>query len=226
MSNTIVSIQTVLDAFKSDKSDSTDFIRSEYVSADVAGKAKVRKVAQSAMFAAIAELDAESANRGRLFIESLKSGSSQKVEVDPKARYAEYVASVTMFAALVTSGDFVPEGMEIDETDKADVLANPAQTVAEFTKLASMDIVDKFRKVRGSSVIRRSVTDHLKEVFADLPVGTFLTNTQAANRTSEAYGTDHPSSGAVAAVRPAALPAGLVRIDHSEGQKAGIRKVA
>jgi hypothetical protein len=220
MSNTTISVQTILNAVKSD---STDSLRNEYVSADVSGKAKIRKVAQDAMFQAVGQLDAELSNSIRLFLESLKSASSHKVEIDPKARYAEFVASVVIFAADVTSGTYVPDGYELPESDKMDVLLN-ADDLDAMGLLVNSDIVDKFRKVRGSAVVRRSVTDHLIEVFADLPVGTFLTNTQAANRTSEAYGTDHPSSGAVAASKN--LPAGLVRIDPSEGQKGGIRKVA
>jgi hypothetical protein len=225
MSKTTITAQNVMDAVKSDSSDLSDSIRSEYNGAEVSVKAAIRKVVQDAMIAAVVALDADLANSIRLFGESLKSVSSHKVEIDPKARYAEYVASVGAFWADVMSGQHVPDGLELSDSDKESVLSEvPEMSWDAMDELADSDILAKLGKVRGSAVVRRSVTDHLIEVFSDLPVGTFLTNTQAANRTSEAYGTDHPSSGAVAASKN--LPAGLVRIDPSKGQKGGIRKVA
>lgn len=44
---------------------------------------------------------------------------------------------------------------------------------------------------------RRSVKNHIASAFADVPVGTFLKISEIAGHTSDEYGDDHPSSGAV-----------------------------
>lgn len=223
MASTTITTQTILNAVKSD---STDSIRSEYVSADVSEKAKIRKIVQDAMLEAVRALDAELAVKVDSFASSLKSVSTGKVEIDHKARYAEFVATVGAFWADVMSGRHVPEGIELDETDKSDVLDEITNLAwDEMDEKANSDMLDKLRKVRNSRASGRDIPKHIEQVFSDLPVGTFLSNSKVAKSASDEYGTDRPSSGAVAACKR--LPEGIVRVARVEGKSPeGLRKIA
>lgn len=193
-----------------------------YRSADVSGKAKIRKIVADVRDAAIERLDAVVGKAAIEALKSLKSGSSDKAETDPKEAFAAYVASVQVFAESVMSGSFVPSAFEgIDAEVRLQVIGE--------VKYESSDssLVSKFESVRPASTVRRSVGAHLAEVFADLPVGTQLTNTEAANTRSTVYGDDKPSAGAVAA-HVLSDSSGLVRSSKKSGERivSVIEKVA
>jgi len=68
-------------------------------------------------------------------------------------------------------------------------------------------------------------------VFADLPVGSFLTVTEISKADSDEYGDDHPTTGAVSArLFPKSgkpqLPEGIEEVIPEDGSARGARKVA
>lgn len=74
---------------------------------------------------------------------------------------------------------------------------------------------------------RRDVKEHIRQAFADQPVGTFLKIKDIVNFNSTAYGDDHPSGGAVtASLKSAKFDVAGVQRDSDANGKEGARKVA
>lgn len=78
----------------------------------------------------------------------------------------------------------------------------------------------------GYSGPRRNVKAHIASAFANEPVGKFLKISEIAGHTSDEYGDDHPSSGAVtASLESAKFDVAGVQLDTENGVK-GARKIA
>lgn len=206
---TITDVRTAIEA-----SDVTT-IKTAYTSADVKGKAQVRKTVSDVMGAAIDNLDLTTAKAARDLLADLKTVRTASATVDPRARYATWKAAVAAFAVTVADGTFVPSAFADVDLDGADDLATDDDEV----KI----IVDRFAKVAVSAGVRRSISAHVAEVFAGREVGTFLTYTEVANVATEVYGTDRPSAGAVAAFAASDQDKGDLAVTS---QKRGSREVA
>jgi hypothetical protein len=165
-----------------------------YRSSDVAGKAAIRKVVTDVQMAAIDRLDPVVAKAAKDLLVTLKAGSSEKSDIDPKVAFAAYVGSVRKFTESVMSGSFVPSAFaDIDPEVRMQVIGDATSDSSDG------DLIARFESVRPKSTVRRSVGAHIESVFADATPGTFRTFTEIANVRSEVYGDDRPSAGAVAA---------------------------
>jgi hypothetical protein len=144
--------------------------------------------------------------------------------------YLNYLAAKAEWDAK----DEATRGDEPKAPEVSDVVVQAAKIArgrAVSTRKTSGTKGDSAPRVSGPgySGPRRSVGAHIQAAFASQPVGTFLKISEIAGATSEEYGDDHPSSGAVSA---ALFPAsGKVRdlggIEPAiENGNKGARKIA
>lgn len=143
--------------------------------------------------------------------------------VDPKEAYGELVAAhITVLDYLRENVPAEAEGFEVPDTESAlaEVEAyldwegtedRDDEDKPELGDVAAAAVAilkgKKTRKARKASGVRastyegprRSVAKHIESAFEGLESGSFLKIAEIANHTSEEYGDDHPSSGAIAA---------------------------
>jgi hypothetical protein len=182
--------------------------------------------------------------------DNLSSASGTKSSA-PKDPTEAFVSKVSVLAAAfnVASGT-VPEGVSEDWVSKYEAKsAELTEQVKSFIALpedATDEQVAEFsaevRKVakmiaggggggRTYNGPRRSVLTHLEQVFANEPVGSFITVTELSKRDSEEYGDEHPTTGAISArlFPPSGnptLPEGIEAVIPEDGTARGARKVA
>lgn len=97
--------------------------------------------------------------------------------------------------------DAYQEWTDAPNDTRGDAPSLPAFAVAAI-KLANKKGTKSSSGGRGASSYsgpRRSIENHVNSAFGDSPSGTFLKVAELAGHTSEEYGDDHPSSGAVSA---------------------------
>jgi hypothetical protein len=179
-------------------------------------KNKARASLEASMMKAVENKDLTGA---RVFVD-LKNGlsaggggsSTPKAPADPTQAFVQKVVALRL-ASQLTEGN-VPEGVSEDWSTKADELHNSLDEDVE--KLSGWDgegdapevspvVRQAFKlaagKASGGGRVpggpRRDVEKHIQQVFADLPVGTFMTMTEISKARSTEYGDDRPSSGAV-----------------------------
>lgn len=178
-------------------------------------KNKARASLEASMMKAVEDKDLTGA---RVFVD-LKNGlsagggaSAPKAPADPTQAFVQKVVALRLASQLVEGN--VPEGVSEDWSTKADELG--ASLDEDVEKFAAFDgegdapevspvVRQAFKlsagKGGGSGRVpggpRRDVEQHIKQVFADLPVGTVLTMTEISKARSTEYGDDRPSSGAV-----------------------------
>jgi len=71
---------------------------------------------------------------------------------------------------------------------------------------------------------RRNVKEHIRQVFASKPVGTFLKISEIAGGDSTEYGEDHPSSGAVtASLESSKFDVAGIQADSQNGIKGAVK---
>lgn len=160
--------------------------------------------------------------------EQIQAGAAtaEPVSIDPKEDYGKLVAAHTTALDYLrenvpaeASGYEVPdtetafeeisnyldwEGAEDrDEDDKPELgdIATAALAILKGKKARKARAKGASTGVRAVSYDgpRRSVANHIESAFEGVESGTFLKITEIVNHTSEEYGDDHPSSGAVAA---------------------------
>lgn len=178
-------------------------------------KNKARAWLEEQMMSAVQDKNLTGA---RVFVD-LKNGlsagggsSAPKAPADPTQAFVQKVAALNLAATLTVSN--VPEGVTEGWEDKVTELLGSLDEDVE--KLTSWDgegdqpevspvVRQAFKlaagKASGGGRVpggpRRDVEKHIQQVFADLPVGTFMTMTEISKARSTEYGDDRPSSGAV-----------------------------
>lgn len=171
-------------------------------------------------------------------------------KVDPKEAYADRLAALQVAMDYLESN--VPEDAEDYELPSTEAAYNqvvehiawegtPADqregSAPELSPIASVALKvikgkgQGLRKAGGGGTrapftgTRRNVGAHIESAFADQPSGTFLTVSEIVKHTSEEYGDDHPSSGAVAArLGGNSVPAGIVAGVNAEGTKGATKQ--
>jgi len=159
------------------------------------------------------------------------------------SKIATLVAAQSVASAKVPEGvgenwveqvnDLVPQLVEqanqlIALEDGVDV---PESITADAKKVAKLAAGRTVASSGGPSYSgpRRSTEKHILSAFADLQSGDFLTVNEIANKKSEEYGDDKPSSGAISARlfnSPTAIE-GIVAVkaeEHPDGKSRGARK--
>jgi hypothetical protein len=181
-----------------------------YREADQKGKGRIRaeltKIAENATRSALETMNADAvveAKRLNALKDSLKGTSATKAtkEVDYVGIVAERVASlqIALTAIKTDIAAFLPEGVEVDVEDVWDyaneLLILPATEVSENVRKS----VTSFTTFKFGTTDRRDIAAHIAEWAQSVPSGTFASCQTIANFRSNEYGTDNPSSGAIAA---------------------------
>jgi hypothetical protein len=188
------------------------------------GKNAARKwLDESMKQALVVDKDAMKARAFVVIKDGLSAGSSGAVKTpaDPTTAFVQKVVAINIASTLVNES--VPDGVSADWTDKAVALRDSlAEDVTKYgawiadTSDEKGDAPDvspvvrqAFKLATGKGAAgasgrvtggpRRDVGTHLGQVFADLPVGSFLTVNEIAKAQSTEYGDDRPSAGAVSA---------------------------
>lgn len=194
------------------------FVIDAYRAADASGKAKIRKSWSDAMAAAVDKLDLDGAKWARRVSVAIADAGSAKADKAP-VDYAAMIRSAVMdhldaayaLATGVRPSD-VPADADLpaifaDADDARD--ADGMTPAAYITRLGG--ILDALGVVRtdrsaamasakvGGPVTRAAKRDLAAHMDAVMVPGTFYTVAMIAKASSDAYGDDHPSSGAVAA---------------------------
>lgn len=151
---------------------------------------------------------------------SAGGGSAKSTPADPTTAFVNKVVALNIALQLVN--DSVPEGVNEDWAEKAEALEGTlAEDVQKFSTWSASTAEDKGDAPEVSPVVRqafklsqgkggggstrvaggprRDIGTHIAQVFADLPVGSFLTVNEIAKTASTEYGDDRPSAGAVSA---------------------------
>lgn len=219
----------------------------------VKGKNQARTWLDEEMKASIVAKDVVKAKAFVMLKDGLSaaSGSSTpKAPADPTQAFVQRVVALRLAQEEVVSN--VPEGVNEAWPEKADTLIE--SLIFDMTKyreyLAATDddaeqpevspvVRQAFKLAQGKSTggagrasggPRRGIEKHLQQVFADLPVGSFLTVNEIAKAASTEYGDDRPSAGAVSArLFPKGRPAydsDTIKASAEEGKPRGAVKVA
>lgn len=177
------------------------------------------------MKGAITKLNVQLARAYSIVRDNLSAGTGTKAEkapADPTTAFVNKVAAHRLALAMVEAS--VPEGVD---TEKAlpqveELVTSLKEQVEQFQAWQDNEAEDKgdapevspvvrtaFKlsagkasgggRVSGGSGVRRDIGKHIQAAFADLEDGARLSIAQIANFTSEEYGQDHPSQGAVSA---------------------------
>lgn len=182
---------------------------------------------------------------------SAGSGGGTKTPADPTVAFVQRVAALRIASTLVETS--VPEGVGEDWSSKVDdlvsELSEQVDTYQAWTQSTDEDaeqpevspVVRQAFKLsagkgsggggsRTSGGPRRDIEKHLQQVFAELPVGSFLTVNEIAKASSTEYGDDRPSAGAVSArlfpKGKAAYSANGIEATADEGKSRGATKTA
>lgn len=198
--------------------------------AGLKAKNKARSWLEERMMAAVQDRNLTGA---RVYVD-LKNGLSAgggthapKAPADPTQAFVQKVAAIALASRLLTAN--VPEGVDEGWGDKVNELTDSLSDDVE--KLQSWDgegeapevspvVRQAFKLAAGkasggtrvSGGPRRDVEKHIQQVFADLPVGTFMTMTEISKARSTEYADDRPSSGAVSS---RLLPKGKEAYDNA-----------
>lgn len=190
--------------------------------------------------------------------EKLSAGSSRSTQprtpADPTEAFVQKVAALQLGLTEVTSN--VPEGVDSNWNEKVTQLigevSDQLKSYRDWNNDESEDKGDapevhpvvrkafqlsrgKVARVGGGATRdpnapRRDVIRHIKEAFADQPVGAFLTIGEISKFRSNEYGDDRPSPGAISArLFPSGKPAlevDGIRGTAEEGRPRGATKVA
>jgi hypothetical protein len=168
-------------------------------------------------------LDAVTARAFSMVKDNLTAGSKsggEKAPADPTTGYVNKLAAHRLALSLIE----VPEGVEGDKASlQADELvASLSEAVTSYRAWLTNEAEDKgdapevspvvrtaFKlaagkasgggRSSGGSGVRRDIGKHIQSAFTGVESGTFLTIAEIANHTSEEYGSDKPSQGAVSA---------------------------
>lgn len=177
------------------------------------------------MKAAITKLNVQLARAYSIVRDNLSAGTgtkSEKQPADPTAAYVNKVAAHVLALDLIRSN--VPEDVDTDKASGQveELVTSLKEQVDSYQAWVTNEAEDKgeapevspvvrtaFKlaqgkasgggRVSGGSGVRRDIGKHIQSAFADLEDGAFLSIAQIANHTSEEYGQDHPSQGAVSA---------------------------
>jgi hypothetical protein len=156
---------------------------SDYVAADVKGKAAIRKAAKDAFESAVRASDMSAAQLALAASDSYKSASATKapVEIDWQGLVADRIATLNEAIVRLASGNFdgAPEGFQSDSTTTGTV---DESALASLTK------------------VRRSAKRDLGSLIEQVIDGDFATVAQIRARIVAATDGDYvPSDGAIAA---------------------------
>jgi hypothetical protein len=198
----------------------------QYRELDTAGKRAGRDYCDEGVKKGVAALDVQTARAYSMVRDNLQAGSKSstpKAPADPALAFVQSQAALRLASTLVERPE-VPEDRDLD----AEVEALVASLADDVTKLKAYEADTSEEKGDAPSVSpvirrafklaagkssgggsgratstfdgpRRSTKKHIEEAFAEQEVGAFLTVAQIANFTSEEYGDDHPSQGAISA---------------------------
>lgn len=206
----------------------------------------------------VALITEKNAQKARSYIdlkEKLSAGSkaaSTKTPSDPTEAYVQQVAALMLGLQILQ--DTVPEGVSEDwGTKVSELLESSASEVESFKSYVEADdesatapevspVVRKaFNLAKGKVSSRvstprdpnlptRNILNHIKEAFADQPVGSFLTVGEISKFHSNEYGDDRPSPGAISArLFPKGKPAlefDGIQGSAEEGKPRGATKIA
>lgn len=185
-------------------------------------------------------------------VKSSPKSSGPKAErkpVDPTDAYLQQRVTLHLGYSLLVQ----PEGLAEDTEQRATALVDETYPQAQaylawlqadkesrgdepevspVAKAAAKLAVGKKVKASGGGGTRtssyngpqRSVKAHIASAFADVPSGTFLKVSEIVKHTSEEYGSDHPSPGAVtASLKSAKFDVAGISPDSVDGHQ-GARK--
>lgn len=161
----------------------------------------------------------------RLALGLLKPGEGVAEDWAEKAKAAVEAASESAHALLDWS---LSTAEDKGEAPKAGPVATIAvQYVLGKTKGRKASAGGSKEAKAPFTGVRRSIKNHIQEVFADLPVGAFLTVAEIASTTTPEYGADSPSGGAVSShLKSAKFSIPGVEAASDAAGRLGARKVA
>lgn len=192
-------------------------------------KNRARASLNNLMKEAMNEANMPLARSYMLLADGLTAGStstkSERVPADPTDAFVQRVVGLRIANELATSN--VPEGVGENWKDKANELYKDSREKADAylawvngdeedrgdepevttvvrsaVKLAQGKAAKVGGSVRSSTVgdgVRRDIAKHIASAFAGVDEGTFLTVAEIRKHTSEEYGDNPPSAGAISA---------------------------
>ena len=181
-----------------------------------------------------------------LIVDATVAGKPAKTKATPKPKdyteaYTSQVASILLALHLVQSE--APEGVDreaaieaaterVGAVYEAALEAHRTGGESDNALIKSALKLAKAPKASGGrgDGIQRSIEAHIREAFASLPVGSFLTKAEIRKFKSEEYGSTPPSSGAISnRVAPKGGSGTTIEgfaTDTNEKGVVGLRKVA
>lgn len=178
-------------------------VQAAYASADQKGKAAIRAELKALVTKAImADSDIVAAKRLNSLIDSLKTSPTKSVkEIDYGLTVAKRIASLRIALQDLESGTVhgLPEGVELDIEDVVNTALELSATDVSDLHVELVESAKTFSTVKFGNSARRDIAAHISEWAASVESGTFGSVQTIANFRSAEYGTDGPSSGAVAA---------------------------
>ena len=203
-----------------------DEVNAAFRDLTVTERNEVRRTIDARLSDAIGAMDLNAATTWNTVRNGL---DGSKVPAAATIDHAALVATATahLAAAMAVVAAYAADnGLDVDTIDTSAV-------TVDATRAADLAHKAGLRTPRGTYTgPRRDVAAHIESAFADVPSGTFLTVAAIAGHSSDTYGDDHPSSGAVWARLTAdtfdAEAYGIVvvtRSDDDPSSRNGARKI-
>lgn len=204
-----------------------------YRTADASGKAKIRKLVQSNIMAAVGEADLATAQAWVAVQSALVATPSARTEINPAEVIARRVATLRRAADQLASGTVTPEALSTPDGWTFDATEVAGLVDAFTTGDRADELADAVTKLATAKITRstdtRDVGEWITRAFADMPVGSVLTVAQIITRGAIEGDPYRPSSGAVASrikggAKGCTVP-GIEKAVASDGTTLAARKV-